>query len=47
MYIGYFELMGVSDCGWEHSSFDVSITLEQCYFGQCWAVDVPVWGREW
>ena len=31
-----------TDCGWEHSSFDVSITLEQCYFGQCWAVDVPV-----
>ena len=31
-----------TDCGHEETKVSLGLILEQCYFGQCWSVDVPL-----
>ena len=31
-----------TDCGGESTKISINLTVEQCYFGQCWSVDVPL-----
>jgi len=32
-----------TDCGGEESKISLFLTIQQCYFGQCWSVDLPSW----
>ena len=36
-----------TDCGGESSSLAFNFSVQQCYFGQCWSVDIPVWEKGW
>ena len=32
-----------TDCGGESSQSSLDISIEQCYFGQCWSIDAQSW----
>lgn len=32
-----------TDCGGESSRSSLDISIEQCYFGQCWSIDAQSW----
>ena len=37
-----------TDCGGESSRSSLDISIEQCYFGQCWSIDLPpFYKKEW